>query len=87
MRVSGNEDRQRRLDKQQEVLTAEMRTAARTSASLLTETVAMVTKRMTKKHNRCGVMVMMIVCVLCYFKCICLFSNPYARLLPGRWLS
>ena len=87
MRVSGNEDRQRHLDKQREVLTAEMRAAARGSASVLTETVAMVTERMTKQHNRCGIFVMLGFLCFMLCKCICIFSNPLCTPLPGRWLS
>ena len=87
MQVSGNEDRQRHLDKQREVLTAEMRAAARGSASVLTETVAMVTERMTKQHKRCGTFVMLVFCVFYVMQVHLHFLQPLCTPLPGRWLS
>ena len=57
MQERGSADAQKNLTEQRSALTAEMRAAARASASVLTETVAMVTQRMTREHTRYLLMV------------------------------
>ena len=52
MQERGSVEAQRNLAEQRDALTTEMRATAMASASVLTETVSMVTQRLNREHAR-----------------------------------
>ena len=82
MQERGSAHAQKNLAARRGAMTVEMRAAARASASVLTETVSMVTQRMTREHKRC----VFDETLVRYVLQMCTVPYHVALASPGPWL-